>query len=550
MILAECETDLLRRLAETPFLDRLDLAALTGWSRGAVYSATAELKERGMVDAIPHATPFLPSTRRFYITWHGINRLAEETRVTTDSLLKLHPFSHRWQRLLLERLDGLSVIFRLAAAVSNSDFPIGITLFRAAPADAGFTLPDGRTLAVVRQGHTADRTGFSKRLWRLGEGPLPGGLLVLVPDEVRLRQARRMLAQSHFPVFLALEREAASAGPESPVWRPPSVNANLDLRYVLSHLDERGRLPLEAPPARAGPPREIELNVPPGSAPGWLLPPLLGPSEKRTLDLLSDWPWASTRELAGMIGVSTRRVSQMVAGLEQFGLAAYVNEGRTRRLALSDRGLALLARRDRTSLGGARWRWSASPLDQGAVVAWRNVTGSRTRQLLRNIEHTAAVHRFLATLGEQARRTGWQVAQLDPPRRASRYFHHHGRLHSVLPDAFAVLRRGNENMHLFLEWERRAVRPATMTARLAPYLRYFSTRRPLDDHGALPVVMVVFDDELAATHFMRVASAEMQRAGVDLPLRVSHRAALERSGPLGRVWLSPYEWDFCHTIQG
>ena len=36
MIFTDCETGLLRRLAETPFADRLDLAALSGWSRGAV----------------------------------------------------------------------------------------------------------------------------------------------------------------------------------------------------------------------------------------------------------------------------------------------------------------------------------------------------------------------------------------------------------------------------------------------------------------------------------------------------------------------------------
>ena len=83
------------------------------------------------------------------------------------------------------------------------------------------------------------------------------------------------------------------------------------------------------------------------------------------------------------------------------------------------------------------------------------------------------------------------------------------------------------------------MRPATMRARLAPYLRYYATHRPADDHGAVPVVLVVFEDELAATHFLRLAAEEMQRARVELPLRVSDRNRLELSGPLGRVWSSP-----------
>jgi len=91
----------------------------------------------------------------------------------------------------------------------------------------------------------------------------------------------------------------------------------------------------------------------------------------------------------------------------------------------------------------------------------------------------------------------------------------------------------------FLEWERRAVRPGTMAARIAPYLRYYAGSRPLDDHGVIPRVLVVFDDDLAASHFLRVAAREMRKAGVKVPLWVSHRAALERLGPLGAAWLRP-----------
>ena len=211
--------------------------------------------------------------------------------------------------------------------------------------------------------------------------------------------------------------------------------------------------------------------------------------------------------------------------------------------ALADRGLALLVRRDRTSLGVAKKRWSMAPQDAQAPLAWRNVSGRRSRQLLRNIEHTASVHAFIAALTGQARLLGWEVSQLDPPARASRYFRHQDRMRSVNPDAFGVLRKGGTAWPFFLEWERRAVRPSTMSARLAPYLRYFSSHRPTDDHSVRPSVLVVFDDDIAQTHFLRVAREEMQVKRVTVPLWVSHREAIEQMGPLGRVWRTPGQWD-------
>ncbi|MDE2843835.1 MAG: hypothetical protein OXN21_10695 [Chloroflexota bacterium] len=63
-------------------------------------------------------------------------------------------------------------------------------------------------------------------------------------------------------------------------------------------------------------------------------------------------------------------------------------------------------------------------------------------------------------------------------------------------------------------------------------------------------MLVVFDDELAATHFLRLAMEEMDQAGVEVPLRVSHKSALERHGPLGRAWLTPGTWQPDHAFPG
>ena len=209
MIPAGCEIATLRRLAEMPFLDRLELAAVSGWSRGAVYAAMDRLQQRGMVDAIPHASELITPTARYYLTADGLRGLAGDEGVTVDQLLDTRPVSARWRRVLLERLDALGVIYRVAAALSNAAFPIRFRWYRAGPADAGIFLPDGRCLAVVRQGNTADRSVFAKRLWRLSEEARPGAVLLLAPDEMRLRQASRALDSLPLLGFLALEGDAA-----------------------------------------------------------------------------------------------------------------------------------------------------------------------------------------------------------------------------------------------------------------------------------------------------------------------------------------------------
>ena len=536
MRLTGCEEQLLRSLTVMPFIDRLELAAISGWSRGAAYGGVRRLEDAGLAASVPHAADLTPPTRRYFPTAAGLERMAEMEDVTVSELLRIRPVSARWRSILLDRLDALAVVYRLAAVASDVAHPIGLRLYRAMPLDAAMTLPDGRTVGIIRQGLLADRTGFAKRVWRLGRHPLPGTLLVLVPDEVRLRHARRLLTTAPLPTFVALERDATLAGPGDEIWRPAKTGSALDLGYALSRVSQRGGLPAEVPPSRVAPPGPIDADV------DHALPVALRPAEKRALDLIFDWPWILQKRLAASMNVSPRRAAQIVTPLEGFGLVArpIPTNGR---LALTDRGLALLARRDRVSVAVARKRWSVAPIDPEDPYVWRNVSGGRSRQLLRNIEHTGAVHAFVAALATQAHILGWETVQLDPPHRASRHFRHEGSLRSVHPDAFGVLRRGPATWAFFLEWERRAVRPSTMSDRLAPYLRYYSSHRPTDDHGVRPAVLIVFDDDIAATNFLRVASEEMDATRVDLPLWVSHRGAMEKLGPLGRTWRVPGDWE-------
>ena len=462
--------------------------------------------------------------------------------MSTDAMARSRPVSVRLRRILMERLDALASIYRVASVLANIAYPIRFRWYRAMPLDAALTLPDGKTVGIVRQGLTSDRSGFAKRLWRMRDESMPGVVLMLMADDVRLRHARRLLSTTDVPALFALEREAVLSKPGDRIWSPSSVSASLDLRYVLDRLGLDGQLPVEAEPQRADLPADFAVEGPDWDISDPMLPFILKSTEKRALDLISDWPWIALGDLAGLLGVSPQRASQLVNPLVGFDLAARHRDAGGR-LAVTDRGLALLSRRDRTSIGVAKKRWSVSPEDADAPLQWRNLSGSRSRQLLRNIEHTAAVHGFVSALTAQAHLLGWDVVQIDPPRRASRYFRHEGKMRSVNPDAFGILRKGQTTWPFFLEWERRAVRPSTMSARLAPYLRYYSSHRPNDDHGATPSALIVFDDDIVATHFLRIAREETNQTRVNVPLWVSHKDAIDALGPLGRAWRAPGDWE-------
>ena len=530
------DAGLLARLAAMPFLDRLELAALSGRSRSAVFRRVAALERSGLLESFVHSSEGIAATRRYGLSAEGVRRLAQHEGIAVALLLRRDPVSQQERRLVLERLDAAAAIYRLAAALAEAVTPLDFRWQRARPLDAVLRLPDGRRIGVVRLGRTAERTPVAKRLRRLRRIMGLGAVLLTAPDEVRLRQVRRLVRGAPAITFLALEAEAVRSGADARIWRAPSGSARLSLRELSGYVVAHGGWSEERPLTRLTLPRSIHS---PAKTRAWLLPARLGASEKRVLDAVGDWPWIRPAHLRPLIGVGPRRLAQLLQRLTELDLVCALMIAGRRRLVLTDAGIACLARRDRTAVGDARKRWSVrrgARVEPGAAHGWREVPGLRARQLLRNLDHTEAVHSWGAGLAEQASVRSQQLVQFEPPHRASRYFRHMGRPRSIHPDAFGVLRSDGADWSFFLEWERRAVRPATMRARLAPYLRYYDTGRPVEDHGAQPALLVVFEDELAAGHFRRLAAEEIERAEVQVPLLVSDRRALEQSGALGSGW--------------
>ncbi len=537
------DVEVLRILAAMPFLDWLELAAVSGMAEVTAHRALRRLRRDGLVGHVRHASPLVAPTRRWYATADGLRRLACEEGTGLERLLRTHPVTAHWQRVLLGRLDAVAVIYRLAATVADAGdcFP-RFRWYRSIPLDAAMALDGGRTLGVIRQGATADRTGFSDRVGRLLDPDLsrPRALLALLPDQARLRQTRRLLSRYPGPAYLATEQDVARSLANDPIWHIPSASTLLSLREVLTNLRAGGELTWEPPLSKGALPPELAIPEDPEKTPVHLLPVLLKPAEKRMLDCLADWPFITVKDLCGVLDLSDSRVWRLAARLEGLGLVSTVLLEGQRRLGISRGGLSLLGRRDRVSMSRAIQRWSVVPGDGEATTTWRDIPGVRSRPLARTIEHTQAVHRFMASLVRQAKRNpGYRVLQVRPPHHSTRYFPHRGRLRSIHPDGFGVVRVGSKTIPFFLEWERRALHPSTMAARLAPYLRYYSSKQPLDDHGEWPVVLIVFDDFLAEGNFLGVARNEMERARVNVPLWVSYRELLEKVGPLGQAWRSP-----------
>ncbi len=515
MKLTGSSADILRQLAETPFLGRGELAPMSGWSNSVAYRVVDRLEDLGLIGAVPHATELLSRTERYYVTAAGVEELARLVGKPVQAVLREYPVSAQWQNLLMERLDGIAAIYRVAVLIADWFPPARMRWYRAGELDASITLSDGRSIGIIRQGQMSDRSPFAKRLSRLRQGRMPGGIIVLTQDEIRRRHTRRMMYSERVPTFVGVESEAVFAGPYARIWQMPAGNTKIDMEAALRQVSNSGSLPAEAPLTQVNPPEDLHTDLSLDRMHPRHLPAALHPAEKRTLDTIGDWPGIRYMNLRRLMGVSPSRLSQVMGRLKTAKVVHQFNlDGR--RVAPSEVGLGVLARRDRSSVGAVRQRWSVMPVHPELPYDWENVSGRRVRQLLRNSEHTDAVHRFLADTAERARNEGWEIVQIDPPQRASRYFGYQGAVRAINPDAFVMMRRGKEVKAFFLEWERRAVRPSTMKDRLAPYFRYYSTDRPRDDHGFTPEVLIVVEDDVTAANFRQIVEGNQGVAPIVL----------------------------------
>ena len=514
-----------------------------------------KLAKRGLACSVPHHLSVLGTRpqRRYFPTEQGVIAGGAAAKGRAH-MLRAYPVSKQWFRLLAERLDAVSVLYRVAALVTDADphgKPVRVDQYRHGPYDMLLTLSGGRSIGLLRQGPALPTSNLRYRLRsieRLDSSDRPFVTLVLTHADQATRRAIRSLGDpsEHRRTFVATEGELLAGDHTGVVWQqcgsglgddpPVRVSPDASLRGILA-LAERlldssysflGKNPKPNPGTLYS--SRVQASMPePTELLSAALPVQLTRAEKDALDLLSAWPLCTCEQIAGLMGgVTLRRVNQVLRSLSQRSLVRA--DGPLH--VLTDDGLTYLARRDRAAVGLTLERWSSEPsYSKPAVYA-----GTALRALASQLRHHAGVVDFAAALStEVASSPDYDLFDLLPTFRSTIGYRYDWTTYVIHPDAsFTLEYRGRWRPYL-LEFERRATTPKRVAARLKSYQRYFLSGWAERDHErSLPRVLFVFESPGSENAFLDVAD------GVKGPSIITSNAeTLAERGVLGDAWTLP-----------
>ena len=151
------------------------------------------------------------------------------------------------------------------------------------------------------------------------------------------------------------------------------------------------------------------------------------------------------------------------------------------------------------------------------------------------MSHQDAINTVAAALNaEVARSKDHFLLELLPTSHSSIGYRYQGDDYVIHPDATFWLSYQGDWHPYFLEFERRAVTPRRVRARLKTYPRYFASGwAGLDHAGQLPLVLFVFETPDAEESFLLAAGAHR------LPICTSNLEMIHELGALREVWHWP-----------
>ena len=424
--MALSDRQLLHHLSRMPFIDSAELACVLGEAHATIHRALTGLLADGVVGRVSHGTAHLPSSRRHHLTAKGIGGAADTLGFDTPSdFVRAYPMSREWLALLIRRMDAVAAVYRLAASMSPGIDALRshVEFHRRGRFDATITLHDGRSFGVVRQGLALRRRSLYDRLRAIAEYDCtrrPDTVLVLTPSVWEERLTTRFCVDlSLSDCFVAVESRDALERRDLRLWRRPSFvfgSRRHTLEFVSSHGSPGGALRTESPSRkRASIPRpERMVQATPAFG--------VAPSEKRTLDFVTDHPMIPREHLARWLGVSEGRVSQTMHSLvDAWGLVEHHGgRGRTR-YTLSAEGIRYVTHRDRAQLPTTLGVWSTA-LTTDRQGRRRHV-GHRIDTWARQTKHADGITWFLSELEAEARATpGSRLLWSVPTARSDRAF--------------------------------------------------------------------------------------------------------------------------------
>ena len=555
--MALTDGQLLDALSRTPFVASTELALILGEPHATVHRTLSSLLEEGIVGRVNHGTTHLPSSQRYHLTAKGIGEAAWMLGFATPSdFVRAYPMSREWLTLLIRRMDAVASIYRLAASMSPGiDGLRSIVEFhRRGRFDAAITLHDGRSFGVVRQGLALRRRSLYDRLRAIAEYDYtrrPDTILILTPSVWEERLTTRFCEERNLrECFVAVESRDALERRNLRFWCCTSWvigSRFFSLEAVSSHGSPGGAPRTESPERkRASLPRPERMAQ---AAPAFGL----SPSEKRTLDLITDHPMIPREHLALWLGISEGRVSQMMHSLvNTWGLIERRGERGDTRYTLSAEGIRYVTHRDRAQLPTTRGIWStALTTDRQAR---KHHVGHRIETWARQTKHADGITWFLSKLEAEARADPDSELVWSVPTARSDRAYNWGQS-AIAPDAVGQMTAEGLQIPFYFEYELRARHPRGVIARLSPYMSYYWSNEPGDDQPPFPVTLFVVDTEEVEATYVRTA-AHMSR--MSLPIFVSCRPALSSTGILGRSWrplwepesprralseLDAYQWD-------
>ena len=374
--MAPSDRQLLDALSRTPFVDSTELAGVLGEPHSTVHRTLAGLLADGIIGRVSHGTAHLPSSQRYFITANGIREAAEVLGFDTPSdYVRAYPMSREWLTLLMRRMDAVASVYRMAAALSPGidGLRTSVEFHRRGRFDATITLHDGRGFGVVRQGLALRRRSLYDRLRAIAQydySRRPDTVLVLVPSVWEERLTARFCDERNIrDCYVAVESRDALEG-DLRHWRYTGWEIGsrfFSLEGVVSRTSPGGGSGIQSPERKRASLPDPEKMAQAAPAFG------LSPSEKRTLDLITDHPMIPREHLATWLGVSEGRVSQMTHSLvKTWGLVERRGQARRGSLHPVRRGHTL-----RHPPGPGRAAHHAGHLEHGAHRRQRGTAPSR-----------------------------------------------------------------------------------------------------------------------------------------------------------------------------